>query len=264
MNMKSGLVLVLMALPGWVPLAIAANEVPFTSVVPVIDGDPSDHAWGNGDWININQLILGTDLEPADFTGRYKLTWTEDRLYLLAEITDDVLYDSHPNPLEQYWDDDALEIFIDEDASGGNHQFNYNAFAYHVALDNQAVDIGPFVSADAKANGTLNFRTYPEHINSSWKRSLQEPHRIYWEVEIAVFSDDYRDHTADGQLAVVPVTLHAGKTIGFMLAYCDSDGRLESGAREHFIGDVEIEPINGDRNRGYIDADVFGQIRLVD
>ena len=34
------------------------------------------------------------------------------------------------------------EIFIDEDNSGGNHQFNFNAFAYHIALDNQAVDIG--------------------------------------------------------------------------------------------------------------------------
>ena len=34
--------------------------------------------------------------------------------------------------------------------------------------------------------------------------------------------------------------------------------------REHFIGDVDVEPVNGDRNRGYIDASVFGTIHLLD
>jgi hypothetical protein len=48
----------------------------------------------------------------------------------------------HRDPLVQYWDDDCLEIFLDEDFSGGDHQYNHNAFAYHVSLDNQAIDIG--------------------------------------------------------------------------------------------------------------------------
>ena len=34
-------------------------------------------------------------------------------LYLLVEITDDVLFDQHANPLHLYWDDDCIEIFID-------------------------------------------------------------------------------------------------------------------------------------------------------
>ena len=50
-------------------------------------------------------------------------------------------YDSHRDPLEQYWDDDTVEIFVDEDFTGGNHQFNHNAFAYHMSLDNRAIDI---------------------------------------------------------------------------------------------------------------------------
>jgi hypothetical protein len=45
-----------------------------------------------------------------------------------------------------------------------------------------------------------------------------------------------------------------------MLAYCDNDGSLE---RETFIGSTEISPINGDKNLGYITADVFGQLTLV-
>ncbi|MCP4059513.1 MAG: sugar-binding protein, partial [Pseudoalteromonas sp.] len=47
---------------------------------------------------------------------------------------------------------------------------------------------------------------------------------------------------------------------GFMLAYCDNDG---SEVREHFMGSHEVQPVNGDRNRGFIDADVFGKITLL-
>ena len=39
--------------------------------------------------------------------------------------------------------------------SGGNHQFSHNAFAYHLSLDNQAIDIG----TDQKA------RSYSHHVD---------------------------------------------------------------------------------------------------
>ena len=58
----------------------------------------------------------------------------------------------------------------------------------------------------------------------------------------------------------MPVKLEAGKSMGFMVSYCDSDS---TAGREHFMGDVLIEPVDGDRNRGYIDAGVFGSIQLV-
>jgi hypothetical protein len=44
-----------------------------------------------------------------------------------------------------------------------------------------------------------------------------------------------------------------------MLAYCDNDG---SPVRENFIGS---KPMAGpDKNLGYINADVFGSLRLVE
>ena len=46
-----------------------------------------------------------------------------------------------------------------------------------------------------------------------------------------------------------------------MVSYCDSD---RTAGREHFMGNVLIEPVNGDRVRGYIDAGVFGTIQLVE
>ena len=235
-------------------------EAPFTADPPIIDGETDDAVWTRAPWKAIDKLILGAAPNAEDFSGRYKVVWTASDLYLLAEIIDDVLYDGHPDPLESYWDDDTLEIFIDEDNSGGDHLHSYNAFAYHIALDNQVVDIGPFLSAADEKAGRYNRRTYPEHVQARWKRSLDEPHKIYWEARISVYGDDYQDQYSKGESPAVPVQLENGKTLGFMVAYCDNDG---SDSREHFIGDVEIEPVNGDRNLGYIDASVFGRLVLV-
>ncbi len=249
---------------GLIPGFAFAFDVPYASHAPVIDGNPGDVAWRRAEWVPMDKLIMGAMPEQDDFSGQYKLVWTAEHVYLLAEITDDILYDSHPDPLVNYWDDDALEIFIDADASGGIHRFNYNAFAYHIALDNQAADMGPFFSEDDRQANKLNLRLYPGHISSQWKRSQDEPNKLYWEVKIAVMGDEYQDSQEAAQQAAQAIELKAGKTMGFMLAYCDSDGELGKGGREHFMGDVEIEPVNGDRNLGYIDASVFGAITLVE
>lgn len=240
--------------------SFAVNEVyesPFAEQAPVLDGESDDDAWVKAPWKNLDKLMLGTMPDEDDFSARYKMVWTNDHLYLLAEIEDDVLRDGYPHPLEQYWNDDTLEIFLDEDKSGGNHLYNYNAFAYHIALDNQAVDVGPFLTeADQKA-GKSNVKTFPDHIKSVWKRSLDEPHKIIWEVQITVYHGDNKDLEPS---ILEQVTLAKGKEMGLMVAYCDSD---EGNAREHFMGDVEIEPINGDKNLGFIDASVFGSLKLV-
>jgi hypothetical protein len=241
-----------------------AFDVPFASEAPMVDGDPGDAAWAQAEWVPMEHLMWGTLPPTDDFSGRYKLVWTQDHLYLLAEITDDILYDSHPDPLDSYWEDDALEIFIDADASGGNHLHSYNAFAYHISLDNQAADMGPFLTEEDRQAGKVNVRLFPGHIQSQWKRSQDDSNHLYWEVKITVMGDDYRDNYSAGEKTARAVSLQAGQKMGFMLAYCDSDGKTEGGGREHFVGDVDVEPVNGDRNLGYIDASVFGSVTLVE
>lgn len=225
------------------------DVVPFSAEQISVDGEALEQSWNDAEWRNLDKHMLGEYPEEEDFSGRYKLLWDEQHLYLLAEITDDVLFDGHADPLLRYWDDDCLEIFIDEDGSGGNHQFDYNAFAYHVALDNQAVDIGGQLE-----DGSPEFVVLNDHVDSQWQRQATEPHTVLWEVAIRIFDDSFQLGTANQ-----PVSLTAGKTMGFMLAYCDNDGSNE---REHFLGSHEIEPVNGDKNLGYIDAGVFGSIRL--
>ncbi|MEM9305538.1 MAG: sugar-binding protein, partial [Pseudomonadota bacterium] len=188
------------------------------------------------------QQWLGPDYEPEDFTGRYKVLWSPAGLHLLVEVVDDVLYDAHRDPLVQYWDDDCLEIFIDPDFSGGDHQYNHNAWAYHVSLDNQAIDIG----TDRVA------RAYNHHVESRWRQSEG---KLVWELTIAIYGDDYVDDSDANE----PQVLAAGVVLGLMLAYCDNDG---SEIRELFIGSEAVQ--TGATDRGWIDAGIFGQLVLVE
>jgi hypothetical protein len=228
---------------------LETNNKPYKDAISVkksnnpilIDGVPNESVWLNSEWLPIDQLWLGNRYTAKDFSGRYKLAWTENALYLLAEITDDILLDKEPDPLKAWWDDDCLEIFIDEDNSGGNHQFNHNAFAYHIALDGNVVDMSP------KETGKL----YNSHIESS---RVTNNNTSIWEVRISLFDDSYIDNSNNE-----PISLSTNKNIGFALAYCDNDN---SETRENFIGSVAVK--GDDKNRSWIDATIFGTILLID
>ena len=217
----------------------------------IIDGVQNEKDWALATWYPLNQLMAGVMPSHEDFNGRFKVMWNAERLYILAEINDEKLFDSHPNPLDRYWDDDCLEIFIDEDKSGGNHQFNFNAFAYHVALDNQVVDIGL-----NNKDGSTKFILLNDHVASQWKRSAEAPYTITWEVAVKVYPNTF---SLSPNAENSPITLTSNKEIGFMLAYCDNDNSDE---RESFIGSTAITPINGDKNLGYITSDVFDTLIL--
>lgn len=207
-----------------------------------IDGAADEAIWQQASWRELAYRWLGPEYSEHDFQGRFKVVWTEDRIFILGEFVDDILFDSHRDPLVQYWDDDCLEIFLDEDFSGGNHQYSHNAFAYHMSLDNRAVDIG----TDELPHD------YSHHVESRWK---QQGEKIIWELAISVYADDYVDGSGDN----VPVTLSAGKVLGLMVAYCDNDG---SELRENFIGSESVP--SGPKDRGWVDAGLFGALVLVD
>jgi hypothetical protein len=207
-----------------------------------IDGVADEAIWARAEWQVINHRWLGPEYSAEDFQGRFKVVWTERKLYILGEFVDDILFDSHRDPLVQYWDDDCLEIFLDEDYSGGEHQYNHNAFAYHMSLDNKAIDMG----TDAKPHD------YSHHVESRWQ---QQGDTIVWEVAIDIYTDEYVDDSDSN----APVTLSAGKVMGLMLAYCDNDG---SELRENFIGSESVP--QGPKDRGWIDAGLFGALILVE
>lgn len=213
---------------------------PRSAVAPVVDGVADEKVWQQAEWRKLSYRWLGPDYTPDDFQGRFKVVWTPERIYILGEFIDDVLIDTHRDPLVQYWDDDCLEIFLDEDFSGGDHQYNHNAFAYHVSLDNQAIDIG----TDRQP------RSYTQHVESRWK---QFDNKIIWELSLEVHADSY----VDGAESQAPESLFTGKVLGLMVAYCDNDG---SELRENFIGSESVP--HGPKDRGWIDAGLFGKLIL--
>jgi len=214
------------------------NAIKFSADQITIDGNPTDTSWKNTDWKPIDQTWIGPGYSKEDFNGRYKILWDQEHLYVLAEITDDILMDKTADGLDKYWDDDCLEIFIDEDASGGNHQYNYNAFAYHISLDNKTVDIG----LDSLPH-------YYNHINSARKT---KGNTSVWELEMQIFADDFLPNSNTKNTSLNPQ-----KQIGFAIAYCDNDTSQE---RENFIGSAVVK--GEDKNKGWIDASVFEKFVL--
>jgi len=214
-------------------------EVYKTEKPPTIDGKALEECWNAADWHALDQNWLGNAYTHEDFNGRYKLSWNSDALYLLVEISDDILYDKMEDPLQFWWDDDCVEVFIDEDNSGGNHQYTHNAFAYHIALDGNVVDMAP----------DKNPRLYNDHIQSTY---TTEGTTSIWEIAITLYDDSYVDGKQNEAKKI-----DISKKIGFALAYCDND---QSEERENFIGSVFVP--GEDKNQGWITADIFGTLVL--
>jgi len=227
-----------------------AQEV---KIPPQIDGIANDLAWDKASWGTFSyELFKDTKLPSAsDFSGKYKVVWDKSQIYILVDITDDILNANDP-PLSNYWVDDCVEVFIDEDYSGGRHEVAswipvsqygeckncaYNAIAYHIdAVTGDAVDIG--------ADGSPHL--YNDNVDVVTKR---DGTHYTWEIAIRIYSDNFVYGGVN-----TPEVLEADKLMGFFMAYCDND--TKSDERENFIGTQE------GALDGWIDADLFGELYL--
>lgn len=218
----------------------------YISTTPVlIDGQASEDCWTNAEWLPIGQTWIpwGANVSTDDFDGRFKVSWDAEYLYLLVEIHDDSLSDDHADPLQNWWDDDCVEIFIDEDRSLGNHERNNNAFAYHVSIFYDAIDLN---SSGAGIN-------YKDHINVVM--DTIDDDLYLWEMAIKLHDASYNNSDPEAS-RVFPEN---GKIMGFSLAYCDND---ETTSRENFFGTMTLT--SGTANNSYIDATIFGVMKLID
>ena len=218
-----------------------SDKIKYTASSINLDGKFDELFWGNSDWRPINHVWLGAPVDSSDFYGQFKLVWTDSFLYVAAQVHDDTLMDNHKDGLDNYWNDDCLEIFVDQDGSKGNHQYNHNAFAYHIALDGKVVDIG--------TDSVPHY--YNHHLKS---HRLQNGLLSNWEVAIRLFEDTYLDSLEE---ANSPTNLKNNQNLGFAIAYCDND---RSETRENFIGSIFVA---GDKkDQGWIDAGIFQQFKL--
>jgi hypothetical protein len=210
-----------------------------------IDGSGKDGCWATAVWHPINQVWIpfGEVMKAGDFSGRFKAAWDTNYLYILAEIEDNIISDDHANPLDNWWNDDCLELFIDEDRSKGNHECNYNAFAYHVSLYRDAIDMGTNCAGiNLKNNMTVVMDTIGQHL-------------YLWELAVKMYNSGFNPNNPEASR----VKLYPNKLMGFSIAYCDND---ETTSRENFIGSMVMTEATA--NESYKNADYFGPMLLVD
>jgi hypothetical protein len=207
-----------------------------------IDGYGKDSIWASVDWYGMNYKWMGKTVDSTDYSGKFKLAWNSQYLFVLVEVIDEHINPTLGNGIENYWKGDYVEVFIDEDKSGGNHQFNHQAFAYHISTEGHAID-------KSVSKETIFF---DDHVEV--KRS-QIGNKHIWEMAIKLFDNTFDENANDN----TPVEIVKQKRIGFSIAYGDNDG---NNSRENFMGSKKIHGNNNDE--GYINSDVFGSILFIE
>jgi hypothetical protein len=218
----------------------------YKSITPVVvDGSDADACWAEAEWKPISQVWIpyNASMAAGDFEGRYKVAWDSAYLYLLVEVTDDVLSDDHADPLQNWWDDDCVELFIDENRSKGVHETNNNAFAYHVSIFYDAIDMS---SSGAGVNYKQNLQVVMDTIAD---------HVYLWEFAVKMYSASFSLSNPEASR----VWLSHNKLMGFTIAYCDNDNTT---SRENFIGSMYMTSATANDN--YKTANYFGSMLLVD
>ena len=241
----------------------------FADTPPVIDGNGSDAAWEKAEWRDIKYAWMyqspkslptgaavasdGTIPKTADFSGRFKVVWTADRLYILAEIIDDIKYCPITDKKQSPEKNDCLELFIDENASGGTRTSDggNNFFTYHMNFD--GINVVDYTGQNVLRNSHLNYK-----INEN-----AAPLYI-WEIEMKVYNSSYPLNNSPD---TAPVKLTEGKKMGFAVAYCDNDKDAHNsgntGDRDHFIGSMFVKGgTDNERNVAYQNSDQYAKLYL--
>jgi hypothetical protein len=242
-------------------------RAPNVATIPTIDGQSDDSCWGVVNWQAIDQVWIpwGGSVGADDYTGQYKVVWssTENVLYFVVEIIDDVFVDGYVFGPGDYYQYDIVEVFIDEDKSGGIHNYEVggvnaeNAFAYHIVVDapEDGEVTNDFVVCDMAGNTyTVN---YAGHFPELAMR--KDGNQYTWEFSLAVYDSSYDN----GDPEASRVDLSGNKVMGLSLAYCDNDSINEHPKiRDNFFGSVEVA--HQDSNNHWINADGFGTLKLID
>ncbi|PID92904.1 MAG: hypothetical protein CSA96_01175, partial [Bacteroidetes bacterium] len=236
---------------------------------PIIDGEQDDECWEAAQWYNIDQTWIryGEEVDSADFFGRFKMSWssTENLLYFLLEVTDDVFIDGYIEGEEGYQNYDIPEVFIDEDASGGLHALDNdatwglnseNAFSYHLNVNAPAEgqSTSDFVAMDL--DGEWARINYASHFPEL--RMKKTGKQYCYEFALKVYNDSYEHSNPEASR----VQLTGNKEIGFTMAWCDNDEDSGEILRDHFFASTWVA--RADSNSHWINADGFGRARLIE
>jgi hypothetical protein len=87
---------------------INVNAYAFNSE-PLIDGIVDD-VWSNNEFLEISHFITDEKVSTDNFSGKFKLSWYNNNLYFLFEVTDDILVLHKGEPI---WEGDNINLYLD-------------------------------------------------------------------------------------------------------------------------------------------------------
>ncbi len=135
-------------------LACPSPYIKYTDVPPVIDGNV-DAVWANAE-LGTLDFEVWPPVQP-DFAGtQWRVLYDENYLYVLAEVKDERrINDSGTD----WWEDDAVEIFIDGDNSQNGTYDRVNDFQFAFRYNDPVVNIGTY---------SVNNTTGIEFVQYEW------------------------------------------------------------------------------------------------
>jgi tetratricopeptide (TPR) repeat protein len=207
---------------------------------PVIDGQAED-LWSNAQKYDIKNVMYTPPSGPNDCSASYKALWDVNNLYLLVEVTDDSL----KNDSIEFYNNDAIEIFIDSDNSK-SESYGDNGFQFHFDWDKAKPTMG-----ESKHNAVQGVELAMVTTGNGYRTEIKFP----W--------------------STLKVKPSAGTTIGFDIHVNDDDdggdrdtklawyGKEDNAwATPQALGNVQLSGLVGwwklDESEGTIAADSSG------
>jgi hypothetical protein len=195
---------------------ISATVIP-TATPPVIDGKEDD-VWSIAPRYKIANVMKSfssgeaclSPSSPNDLSAEYKAMWDESNLYLLVDVTDDVLVNdtNHDQSITlpsgstavPWWYDDCIEVYIDADNSKSNQYDNDDA-EYHFDWDRTHPTMGTHQQHGRMENIEFAIVTtekgYRTEIKFSWATLGKKPSvgaTIGLDVQVNDNDNGKRDH----------------------------------------------------------------------
>ena len=112
------------------------TTIPQATATPVVDGVESAGEYA-GPALDLSRLWEGSPCDSAaDCSGSAKLTWHGDDLYLLVDVTDDVLGTRvGPADCKRHWRTDSVEIALDPRGTSENTSTTFKTGIFPTTLD---------------------------------------------------------------------------------------------------------------------------------
>jgi hypothetical protein len=139
---------------------VADTQLPKVSSPPTID------ATVEGVWNSVSAKTLDGSPSNSDLSATWKALWDDTNLYYLVEVTDDTL----TNDSDSTFSDDAVEIYLDPDNSGGGTYDGSNDYQLVFGYNDSSV-----VTGANSVNDTTDITFATTVTDSGWRLEANIP-----------------------------------------------------------------------------------------